>query len=289
MSLRHIFFAAVSLSLMSCMTTKREEEMQGSIVSLEKKVDALENQLKDRSKSIDSVRSESQNVTRFTQNTKSEIEELKRDLDLTKGNVDELRVKFGRLQEGVANTGAQEESLGTATNMKPSEIEENIAGMGRRLAKVEASIAALQDKAAPSHGSSSKKNEKQGVKFKKLSELKSAVAKSFNKKDYKKVIATTTSVLSDSSAPKNQHEYALYIRAEANFAEQKYEDAAHDFTLYIEKYPQGDKVPRALLLSGDSYVYLKQSLTAKTFYSDCVKSHPEKAECKASKERLGKM
>lgn len=275
-----------SLFLTSCMTTKREEEMNRTIQSLAQRVSELDSQLKDKSKNIDIVRSETQNATRSSQSTKSEIDEIKRDLALTQGSVDELRVKFGRIQEGSV---AKDETAGGATagGTKSVDVEENISGMGRRLAKLEAAVMAMEDKQKTD--TNAKKNEKQTLKYKNVGELKSAVAAAFNKKEFKKVLTVANSVLTAAKIPKDQAEFALYIRGEAHFALQNYEEAAQDFTLYIDKYPKGDKVPRALLLSGDSYVYLKQSFTAKSYYADCVKAHPEKEECKASKDRLSKM
>lgn len=271
-----------SLFLTSCMTTKREEEMNRTIQSLAMRVSELDSQLKDKSKNIDTVRSETLNATRSSQSTKTEIDEIKRDLALTLGAVDELRVKFGRFQEGNV-TKEQTAEGGT----RSGNVEENISGMGRRLAKLEAAVMALEDKKKSDNNA--KKNEKQTLKYKNVAELKTAVAAAFNKKEFKKVLTIANSVLTAPKIPKDQAEFALYVRGEAHFALQNYEESAQDFTLYIEKYPKGEKVPRALLLSGDSYVYLKQSFTAKSYYADCVKTHPEKEECKASKDRLSKM
>ena len=84
-------------------------------------------------------------------------------------------------------------------------------------------------------------------------------------------------------------ETALMFKAEAAFSSENYKASAADFGEFLRKYPNSDRRPRALLLAGDSHVYLKQLDTAKVQYKECVDKFAKKQECVAAKERLERL
>lgn len=283
-----LILAAASFT--ACMSSRREEELQGSIRTLETKLNEVEKQLLMRDRNIDAVKTSSEDSNRKVLSTKTEMDDLRRQLSLTQGAIDELRVKMTRLQE-VAGSSSSASGGGTnlpdeAAGAKVAELEDLTTRMERRLARLELSMGNGPDarpKAADGKGKAGAAS-----RFKSAVDLSRVLGAAYTQKDFKKVLATANEVMG-SGAPDDQKEIALGFRAEAYFQMQNYEKSALDFAEFLDKYPRSDRRPRALLLAGDSFVYLKQMRAAKSYYSECVRQHPDRDECKASKERLEKL
>lgn len=257
----------VCVSFASCMTTKKEEEMRASI-------QALENKLQEVTHALPNVKSEAENTQRNVQASKSDIEDLKKELSLSQGAIDELRVKLARVQETASASLSSGASEGKPT--RDLALEDVLSDLSRRVSHLELDMQSLRDEPH--------KKSKHSNKYKNASELGKALASAYMKKDYKKVVSLATPAIEQGK--KDQLEVALQLRGEAYFAMQDYEKAAADFGQLMDRFPKSEKLPRALLLSGDSFVYLKQPYTARSFYSECVRTYANRDECKASKERL---
>jgi TolA-binding protein len=282
--------AIASLCLLTgCMTSRREEELQANILRLERKLSDVEKQILVRDRTVDSVRTVTDDSNRRMQAAKNEVEDLRRQLSLTQGAIDELRVKMTRVQEvsGGSNLPESDGSL----DAKVAALDEALTNMDRRVTRVELIAAPLIEKqqdgkpaASPKGGSTGPKN----AKFKTAGELSRSLGAAYAQKDYKGVITTASNVLLARPGT-DQQEVALEFRGTAYFQSQQYEKAAIDFTQFLDRFPKSDRRPRALLFAGDSFVYLKQNRTAKSYYAECVKLFPEREECKAAQERLDKM
>lgn len=271
-----------SASLPACMSSRREEELQGNIKALEIKLLEVEKQILTRDRNIDVMKSSTDDANRRVQSTKGDMDEFRRQLSLTQGAIDELRVKITRLQENSSSsTSIKEENAGPGPVLNSGLSDETISALERRLARLELAAANYLNK-------DTHEKPKSPVKFKSAAEAQKTIAAAQGQKDYKKVIQLSTALMA-SDAPADQQEIALVYRGEAHFHLQQFEKAALDLTDYLEKYPRGEKRNRALLFTGDSFFYLKQSKAAKSFYAECVRTHPEKEECKAAKDRLDKM
>lgn len=273
-SSRLLLLGSCSLLFVGCLTSKREEELRNSIHLLETRVAELQKQLEVKDKSISTVKTEAETTHRNVQATKTDLDEMRRELSLTQGAIDELRLKMTRLQEASANSGAPTGS----GNVN----DEHALTLHRKIALADIQLRALRDELH----SGSKKGKTQ--KYKSAAELTKTLVGPFVKKEYKKVIQLASSVI-DGGAPADQVETALSFRGESYFATQNYDHAAQDFSEILIRFPKSEKRARALLMSGDSFVYLKQPYAAKSFYAECVQSLPEREECKASKERLDRL
>ena len=271
-----------------CMSSQREEELQSNILRLERKLSEVEKQILVRDRSFDTVKTTTDDANRRVQSAKNEVEDLRRQLSLTQGAIDELRVKMTRMQE---SSGTNLPASGDGgLDAKVAAIDEAVTNIDRRVTRVELLAAPLIEKQQndkPSSGALGAKGAK-SAKFKTAGELSRSLGGSYAQKDYKKVIATASDVLSARPGG-DQQEVALEFRGTAFFQTQQYEKAATDFTEFLDRFPTSDRRPRALLYAGDSFVYLKQNRTAKSYYAECVKLFPERDECKAAKERLDKM
>lgn len=259
-----------------CITTRKEEEMRASIQALERRMAEMNSSLP---KNLENVKNEAENAQKRMQANRSELDELRKEIALSQGAIDELRVKFSRVQESSAQLSDGTAPVGNTGNKG---LEETVAELSSRVARAEMLLQNIKER------SEQKKDPKTKAKYKNANELGKALAAAFVAKDYKKVVSIATPVI-DANASKEQLELAYQFRGEAHFALQNYERAASDFTEFVDRFPKSDKKARALLMTGDSFVYLKQPYVAKGFYSECVKKYAEREECKASKERLARM
>lgn len=281
---RPFFTRSLILTLLvtaGCMSSRREEELQRSLRSLEVKVGDVEKQLHMRDKNLDVVKNTTEDANRKVQSTKSDMDELRRQLSMTQGAIDELRVKMTRLQESGASKNSASVNEENVSASK-AESDDALAQLERRLTRLELTMTPLVEQ------TSKDAKPKVSVKYKSAAEVSKLLGGAYVGKDYKKVILLATQLLA-SSAPSDQQEVAIEYRAEAFFQMQNYDKAALDFTEFLQRFPKSERRPRALLLCGDSFVYLKQLRSAKSYYSECVKNFPDRDECKASKERLDKL
>ncbi|MEN9529099.1 MAG: hypothetical protein RI932_972 [Pseudomonadota bacterium] len=275
-------FAIVSVGLLStgCMTSKREEELRTQIKGFEVRMVEMEKQIQLRDRTVDAVKNSSEESSRKYLTAKSDLDEVKRQLAMTQGAIDELRVKFSRVQDGSTSSGLNAKPLNDDTAASRfSDIEDWQSKIEKRLTKAELIAKASQENPA-------KVKEKLTVKT--PAELAKVLSGAYAQKDYAKVVKIASNVIGNSTSEPLKT-LAMEFRAEAHFQLQNYDRAAIDLMEIIEKYPSFERKPRALLLAGDSCVYLKQLRAAKALYSECVRLFPDREECKASKERLARL
>jgi TolA-binding protein len=274
--------ATVSVGLLNtgCMTSKREEELRAQIKSFEVRMVEMEKQIQLRDRTVDAVKNSSEESSRKYLTAKNDLDEVKRQLAMTQGSIDELRVKFSRVQDGSTSSGLNAKPLNDdSTANRFSDIEDWQSKVEKRLTKAELIAKASQE-------SGSKTKEKLTVKT--PAELAKVLSNAYAQKDYAKVVKVASTVIGNSNS-EPMKTLAMEFRAEAHFQLQNYDRAAIDLMEIIEKYPSFERKPRALLLAGDSCVYLKQLRAAKALYSECVRLFPDREECKASKERLARL
>lgn len=263
-----------------CMTSKREEEIRALLDAYENRILNMEKQLQLRDRTVDAVKDSSDESTRKYLTTKNDLDEVKRQMAMTQGAIDELRVKFARVQGGETSSGLDAQPLKDDTDAsRMSELEEWKQRMEKRVTKAEL-LAKISQDANP------KPQTKLTVKS--PTELAKILSAAYAKKNYKKVVKLASSIIY-SSKNDSMKTLAMEFRAEAQFQLQNYDLAAVDLFEIIDKYPSFERKPRALLLAGDSCVYLKELQAAKALYTECVQQFPDREECKASKERLARL
>lgn len=273
----------IALSVFSatgCMTSKREEELREQIKSFEVRIVEMEKQIQLRDRTVDAVKDSSEESGRKYLTAKNDLDELKRQLAMTQGAIDELRVKFSRVQEGTTSSGLNAKPLNDETSStRLSELEDWQSKIEKRVTKAELTANVAMETSPKT---------KVTLTVKSPAELAKVLGGAYAQKDYPKVVKLASNVINNSNSEPLKT-LALEFRAEAQFQLQNYERAAIDLIEIIEKYPNFERKPRALLLAGDSCVYLKQLRAAKALYTECVRLFPEREECKASKERLARL
>ena len=288
----HLLVGGLLAALMGCMSSSREEALRNSIDKLEGKVASLEKELQVRDEKIKTIGNKAATVD----STQSNIEEVKRQVSLTQGAVDELRIKFARLSESQANAPTNAAGMQQGTDLAEdgenatgshNKDDSKLAELERRVARLELEVQSKSETQAKDH-TENKKSSKADPKYASTKELTKVLGGHFTKKSFTKVQSLASEVLS-SGLGNDYKEIALLFKAEASFALENYKAAAIEFADFLTRFPASDRRPRALLLAGDSYVYLKQFDTAKTYYRECVEKFPKKQECTASKERLDRL
>ncbi len=271
---------AVALLCTGCMTSKREEEMQTQIKAFELRIVEMEKQVQLRDRTVDAVKDSSDESTRKYLTAKSDLDEVKRQMAMTQGAIDELRVKFSRVQDGSTSSGLNAKQLNDdTTSTRFNDLEDWQSKIEKRLTKAELIAKSSQDLVV---------KPKVTLTVKSPTELAKVLSGAYAQKDYPKVVKLASNVINNSNS-EPMKTLAMEFRAEAQFQLQNYDKAAIDLMEIIEKYPTFERKPRALLLAGDSCVYLKQLRAAKALYSECVRMFPDREECKASKERLARL
>jgi len=268
------------LSQPGCMTSKREEEINAQLKSMELRLIEMEKQVQMRDRTVDAVKNTSEESSRKVLTAKSELDEVRRQMAMTQGAVDELRVKMMRVQEGTTGSGLNAKPLtDESAAMKISELEDWQNKVEKRLTKAELIAKDVRDGGG---------REKTKLSIKNRDELAKLLSSAYGQKDYKQVVKLASNVIHNTNS-EPMKALAMEFRAEAQFQLQNYNKAAIDLMEIIDKYPTFERKPRALLLAGDSCVYLKHFRAAKALYSECVRLFPDREECKASKERLSRL
>lgn len=265
-----VILCSLAFLLPSCMTSKRAEELDQKITQL--RIDMGYEVSKVREAALGSVKSTSEDVTRKAQGTKSDVEDVRRQLELTQGALDELQTKFSKYTMSGRTTSVGSDDVA----IRISEIEFSLDRMERRLERLII---------APD---ASKPKGKLPPKLDTTEKAEKALFTAFSQKDIKKTLALSSQIL-DANPARGLYEVALRYRGEARFATQDYAGSASDFGEFVDKFPSNDKYARALLLAGDSFVYLRKFRLAKSFYTECTRMVPAKEECKVSKDRLAKL
>lgn len=258
---------ASSLLFQGCITSTRQDQLQSSITQLQGQIFQLQEQMSKREQQIT-------NTTQTALSSQNDVESLQTQLQLTQGSVDELKAKIKRIEE-TSGAGASEQSA-----ISPNTQTDSLAQIRRQLARIElmsnSKVGTVRKGKLPSKSHT-------------LAEINKSLKSSFEQSNFKQTIETSNAIINASDANEAMLQSAIEYRAESKFKMQDYKGAAIDFSNYIESYPNTPKYARALLLAGDSYVYLKNNLIAKSYYQECAKSYPNLPEGKASAGRLANL
>jgi len=253
----------------SCVTTAQKEAMQRDIDYLEQETNNLRKHLNAQSKQT------IQN-TRTTLTSQTEVERLESHIAENSGDVDMLKAKVQNIEE---NSSSKLERYRASIDMHEKEIEK----LQKHIALLEAKNPNVEKKVYPSE------KLQKAFQPKKLADVESVLKRDYERSWFKNVILKSSMVIQASQSSTEMKESALEFRGEAKFKLSDYSGAVIDLTHFIESYPKAKKRARALLLLGDSYVFLKKNAAAKSYYSECAqtyKNSPEGKVCLDRKEKI---
>jgi len=263
-----VVLATSSFLFQGCLTSSRQDQLQTSITQLQGQVFQMQEQLNKRDQQIS-------NTTQTALSSKSDVESLQTQLQLTQGVVDELKTKIKRIEE---NAGSGTGSDSNVISLNSS--SDSLTHIQRQIARIELS--------ANSRVGINRKG-KLPAKMQTQAEINKSLKASFEQGNMKQTIDQSSLIINAAEATDSMIQTALEYRAEAKFKTQDYKGAAIDFSNYVDFFSSGTKYARALLLAGDSYVYLKNNAIAKSYYQECAKSFPNIPEGKAAAGRLANL
>lgn len=262
-------FFLTSYFFTGCMTSSRQDQLQVSIDKLQEQVSKIKNQLSSKDQQIN-------NTTQTAIASQNEAQNLKDQLQLTQGAVDELKNRLKKIEE---NAGANS-NASTANVVNISNNADSISTLQKQIARLELMTGARL--------TYSRKG-KLPAKVKNIADLNKLLKSNFDDGNFKQVIDLTTNILSAHDATDQMLSSALEYRGEAKFQLTDYKGAAIDLANVVDIYPNIPRKARALLLLGDSYVYLKNNSIALLYYQDCAKNYAASAEGKAAVSRLSNL
>jgi tol-pal system protein YbgF len=110
-------------------------------------------------------------------------------------------------------------------------------------------------------------------------------SRALEKKDYRAAIARFKDFLK--KYPKSRlANNAQYWIGECHYALREFDKAIVEFDAVRRKYPQGEKVPAALLKQGFAFAELGEKVNARLILQELVEKYPQSQEAARAKTRL---
>ena len=112
-----------------------------------------------------------------------------------------------------------------------------------------------------------------------------AAWRALEKKDYKLAVGRFKEFLKKHAKSKLAAN-AQYWLGECHYALREFDQAIIEFDAVRRKYPQGDKVPAALLKQGYSFAELGEKVNARLILQEVVEKYPQSSEAAKAKLKL---
>ena len=271
MQKRSLVFSTVTLLglVTACVTPAQRAAMQRDINYLDQELSTLQNRMNAQSKQTE------QNL-KTSLSSQSEVQQLQAEIAENAGEIDSLKKELNKIAE-IGSESA--ERYRASLQIHSKEIEE----LQKKVAYFDTTYHPTEKKVYPAQ------KIKDSFKPKNAADVNRTLKRDYEKGWFKTVVLKSSMVIQSPESKADMIETAIEFRGEAKYKLSDYSAAIVDFTNYLENYPQGSKRSRALLLLGDSYVFLKKSAVAKSYYTECAKLYGKSFEGKACTARLEKL
>lgn len=291
--------AGVSFStIIRCVSQSQGDAMKQDINQLEYSV----NQLREK---LNTQLNQTERNTRSTLSSQSELQNFQRQLGENLGDIDALKLRVKKIEEVNSATTEQYAEQVRKNEQSITKLEQQVARLELTVASLSESIKGSAPKKttppatppskaptpspskAPASGDKAQ-NTPLGAKT--SADLLNVFKKEYEKGHFQELVQKTSSIIEQKQFGADMRALALEFRGEAKFRLNDYRGSALDLANYVEQYPTADRVSHALLLLGDSYVYLKKQDVASSYYHDCAKRYPDTSEgsaCLARVEKIG--
>ncbi len=295
--MKRLFFPAVLISAMAlagCIQTPQQAEYYKRLDELDRIVKEREksnNELRDRtgrfmadvSNEMDIIRQDFARLQGEMEERDFEFERVKENLELLGETVRTLDERLARIESGGAGEAGpqlaegKEAKEGNLTRLKESieEIKGSLEDLRARMEKIEKA------------GATAKEDEKNEEKS--LPDPAALYMEGLDlvreKKDYLEGLQVFKRFLS--LFPKHElADNAQYWIGEVYYVRGDWERAVLEFNKVIKEYPQGDKVPAALLKQGYSFEKLGALKEAKVLLKRVIEKYPKSAEAELAEDHL---
>src|SRR4029077_7410284 len=216
--------------------------------------------------------------------TRANVQQIQRDVNALKERVDETRVQVGK-QIGQTSRDGDQRVKNLETRL--AKLEEDLKAQSEILTAREEAIKQLretveaQQKPVPSDGLA----EGAAAESDAIRRDYEAAWRTLDKKDYKAAIARFREFIK--KYPKSTLAgNAQYWIGESLYALKEFDQAIIEFDAVRRRYPQGEKVPAALLKQGFAFAELGEKVNARLILQEVVEKYPQSPEAGRAKQRL---
>jgi tol-pal system protein YbgF len=264
---------------------------------------------------LDIIEREQRRMRGETGNIQSELQSIRSNLADTRASLQQLQREFNALKERIEETRYQ---VGRQIGQTSREGDQRIKDLESRVAKLDEALKA-QDASLKSQEALVKSRE---LEIKQLRETVAAQAsaaaaaaeaaaslpaepvndsaaaeteavrrdyevgwRALEKKDYKVAISRFKDFLKKHSKSKLA-DNAQYWIGECHYALREFDQAIVEFDAVRRRYPQGDKVPAAVLKQGFAFAELGEKVNARLVLQELVEKYPQSPEASKAKTRL---
>ena len=251
---------------------------------------------------IDLIEREQRRIRGETTGTQSEIESIRASLADTRANLQQLQREFSAVKERIEETRYQ---VGRQIGQSSREGEQRLKNLEGQVAKLDEAVKAQESllktrdeeikqlrgmvetaqkaltesppaEAAPEFVAGESEQVRRGYE---------TAWRAMVKKDYKLAIERFKEFLKKYSKSKLAVN-AQYWIGECHYALREFDRAIIEFDAVRRKYPQGDKVPAALLKQGYAFAELGEKVNARLILQEVVEKYPQSSEAAKAKLKL---
>ena len=251
---------------------------------------------------VDLIEREQRRIRGETGNVQSEIESMRASLADTRATLQQQQRELSALKERVEETRYQ---MGRQLGQSSREGDQRVKDMEGRVVKLadalksqEAALKARDDeikqlrdamettqKAVAEPASGQALSEAAIGESEPVRRDYEAAWRTLEKKDYKLAIGRFKEFLKKHAKSKLAAN-AQYWLGECHYALREFDQAIIEFDAVRRKYPQGDKVPAALLKQGYAFAELGEKVNARLILQEVVEKYPQSSEAAKAKIKL---
>lgn len=248
-------------------------------------IDLIEREQRRIRNESSTVHSDVESMRSTLADTRANLQQMQRDLSALKERVDETRVQVGRQ---IGQTSREGDQRVKNLEARLAKLEEDLKAQGELLKAREEALKQLRDTMEaqpktmpPSDGLAEGAAAESDV----IKRDYETAWRTLDKKDYKAAIVRFKEFIK--KYPKSiLAGNAQYWIGESHYALREFDLAIIEFDAVRRRYPQGEKVPAALLKQGFAFAELGEKVNARLILQEVVEKYPQSAEAVRARQRL---
>jgi tol-pal system protein YbgF len=277
---------AALVSLWACVQPQQIELIEREQRRLRTGASGTQSEVASLRSEVAALRSDVDAIRSNTADTRATLQQLDRDFRAVKETIDETRYQMGRQLGQSSREGDQ----------RIKDLEARIIKMDEALKTQESQLKAREDELKQLRESLAAQSAQATLPPAELSETPAAetdaikrdygaATRALEQKDYKLAIGRFRDFLK--KHPKSRlANNAQYWIGESYYALRQFDQAILEFDAVRRKYPQGEKVPAALLKQGFAFAELGEKVNARLILQEVVEKYPQSPEAARAKQRL---
>jgi tol-pal system protein YbgF len=283
---KYIFLLPLlSIVVIGCATVNDLKRVQSELnQKIDSKVAAVDDKLS-------ALKTESAVMRSNIEKNAEAITALQKSLAGTGADIADIRDNLQQLRGQADSLRKDLAALSTRTNNEYKDLKDNITSVLNNVVfKINfiENFLEINKKEEPTNGTEKGDKLKDLSKGKPLSEKESTYASAYELfKDGKFERARDAFQNFLKQYPNTEYsDNAQFWIAECYYFEKKYENAILEYEKVAKNYPEGDKVPHALLKQGISFLNLGDKASAKLILQKIIKEYPNTNQARTAKAKL---